>query len=104
MDLSQNCRLAEHWRRRLVNRFYQFEASAPTIAERDHWHLCREILRRALEGWRDPWTAAHYFLYGLHPDKLRAELAARQARQLWELHRPIDRTNLQPVAALRRCG
>jgi hypothetical protein len=104
VDLASNCRLAEHWRRRLVNRFYQFEASAQTIAEQDHWHLCREILRRALEGWSDPWVVAHYYLYGIHPDKLRADIRARNARQLWELHRPTDRTHPTPVAVTRRCG
>ena len=70
----------------MVDRFYQFEAHSVTLTEQDHWHLCREILRRALEGWRDPWVAAHYYLYGLHPDKLRSALAAREAQQLWELH------------------
>lgn len=75
------------WRRRVVARFYQNEASAPTLAERDHWHFCREILRRALDGWADPWVAAHYYTYGLHPAKYQAALAARAARQLWELHR-----------------
>ena len=75
------------WRRRVVSRFYQNEACARTIQERDHWCLCREILRRALEGWRDPWVAAHYYTFGLHPTKYQAALAARAARQLWELHR-----------------
>jgi hypothetical protein len=69
----------------VVARLYQFEADARTNAERDHWHLCREILRRALEGWADPWTAAHYYTYGLHPDKYRAALADREARERWEL-------------------
>lgn len=71
----------------MVARLYQFEADAETIDECEHWHLCREILRRALEGWRDPWVAAHYYTYGLHPDKYRLALARREARQLWELHR-----------------
>jgi hypothetical protein len=52
-----------------------------------HWHFCREIVRRALEGFSDPWVAAHYYTYGLHPDKYRKALADREARQLWELHR-----------------
>lgn len=75
------------WRRRVVARFCHLEAHAPTIAEQLHWHFCREILRRALEGWRDPWVVAHYYTYGLHPDKYRQARAAEQARQLWELHR-----------------
>lgn len=80
-------RQATAWRRRVAERFYNFEASAASLTEQDHWHFCRELLRRALEGWRDPWVAAHYYTYGLHPDKLRQALADRKARQLWELHR-----------------
>jgi hypothetical protein len=52
-----------------------------------HWHFCREIVRRALEGFRDPWVAAHYYTYGLHPDKYRQALRDLEARKLWELHR-----------------
>ena len=97
-------RSATAWRRRVVERMYRNEAKAPTLEEQDHWHLCREILRRALEGWRDPWVAAHYYLYGMHPDKLRRYLADRTAQAQWELARP--KSPLHPAAkpALRRCG
>jgi hypothetical protein len=74
-------------RRRVVTRFYLNEANAATLTEQAHWHLCREIMRRALEGWRDPWVAAHYYLYGLHPAKYRIAVQERAARELWELHR-----------------
>jgi len=82
------------WRRRVVARLYQFEATALTIEERDHWHLCREILHRALDGWRDPWVAAHYYTYGLHPDKLRLKMAERRAQfeaALARLRKPVAR-------------
>lgn len=72
----------------MVNRLYENEACAVDIATREHWHFCRELLRRALEGWRDPWVAAHYYTYGLHPVKYRAALAQRQSRQRFELLRP----------------
>jgi hypothetical protein len=79
-------RQATAWKRRMVNRLYENEATSRTPTERLHWHFCREILRRALDGWRDPWVAAHYYTYGLHPTKYRAAITARVARQTWELH------------------
>jgi hypothetical protein len=84
-------RQATEWRNRVVHRFFRNELRAQTIEEQDHWHLCREILRRALDGWRDPWVAAHYYLYGLHPRKLPKALAERDAwmhRQTLALRKP----------------
>lgn len=73
-------RQATAWRARVVNRFYITESRAVTGEERAHWHFCRELLYRALDGWRDPWVAAHYYLYGLHPDKYRRALSDLAAR------------------------
>lgn len=73
------------WRRRIVDRLYIYESRAVTEDERAHWHFCRELVYRALDGWRDPWVAAHYYLYGLHPVKYQralSDLAARQASEL----------------------
>jgi hypothetical protein len=80
-------RQATEFRRRVVNRLYRLESTAATNAEGQHWHFCREIVRRALDGWKDPWTAAHYYTFGLSPDKYRVALAARRALELWEVSR-----------------
>ena len=87
-------RQATAWRRRVVDAFYHAESRAVTVSEREHWHFCRELLRRALEGWRDPWVAAHYYTYGLHPTEYRKRLADLHARCIWELHqaRPAPST------------
>jgi hypothetical protein len=91
-------RQATEFRRRVVNRLYRLESTAATNAEGQHWHFCREIVRRALDGWKDPWTAAHYYTFGLAPDKYRAALAARQALELWE----VSRANVVKASSLGR--